>query len=85
MFTPNKSTGETLEESSPVPPINGEETMEIEESSPMQSMFDGLDEEEKEELCDIVIAYKDSQMKSPRKGEVDLEPYSDEEDEEEMM
>ena len=53
------------------------------ETSHIQDFFDGLDDDEKQQLVDIVVEWKDSQMTSPKmeKGEVDVSDMDSEDSE----
>lgn len=54
---PNKPTGETLSEGSDIPP---EQEVIAAEASPVQELFNGLDVEEKMELCSLVKEFERS-------------------------
>lgn len=80
MFKPNKPTGETMSEGSPMPEEPNEMDMnetpaEEAEESPVKQYFESLDDTEKEELCQLVREY-DSQNK--KTGELDMEGMEDE-------
>jgi hypothetical protein len=54
---------------------------ESSETSHIQDFFDGLDDDEKQQLVDIVVEWKDSQMTKPTEGEVDVSDMDSEDSE----